>query len=110
MKVLYLGPQCYDFVNRLLIPKPSFRLLNVEKGAARPNDTAGSFHDPGQQAIGHATQHSGLVRRRTKAWVRWLISLALICSDALLAVVIWVTAYALQSIWGRGPEWLYYTR
>jgi Undecaprenyl-phosphate galactose phosphotransferase WbaP len=68
----------------------------------KPSGTTTSLQEIAQQAIGHTSQHDGLVRRRRRAWKRWLTPLALISSDALLAALVWITASVLQGIFGRG--------
>lgn len=43
------------------------------------------------------------VEDRVRVWRQWLVVLALISSDVLLASLLWWLAVVLQSIWGRIP-------
>lgn len=44
-----------------------------------------------------------LLGRWTEAWRQRLISLMLVASDGLLALVAWNMAFMMQDLWGRGP-------
>ncbi len=57
--------------------------------------------DDAQQTKIYASMHGGLVRHRVKAR-RWLSSLTLIFSNAILALLVWLAAYDLQGIWRWG--------
>jgi Undecaprenyl-phosphate galactose phosphotransferase WbaP len=57
------------------------------EGVAEPASRAGATSGP---------------RVRAARW-RWLVVLALIFSDTLLAFTVWGAAAVLQSVWGRGP-------
>jgi Undecaprenyl-phosphate galactose phosphotransferase WbaP len=50
-----------------------------------------------------AFQHGRLMRRCLQVRRQWLVTLAAIFSDILLALLVWIGAYVLQSIWGKGP-------
>ena len=50
-----------------------------------------------------AFRHGLLTRRWAKARRQWLVTLAAIFSDILLALLIFLVAYVLQSKWGEGP-------
>ena len=45
----------------------------------------------------------GVLGRPAEAWRRRLVSLILLLTDALLALLVWGAAFALQSVWGHGP-------
>src|SRR5687768_16876762 len=48
------------------------------------------------------SQHARLPKRRlARAWRQPVVVLLLLLSDALLAMLVWLAAYEVQSLWGR---------
>src|SRR5215218_7641276 len=61
-----------------------------------------SIGNTARQAEAFPSQHPRLPRRRlAQAWRQPGVVLVLLLSDVLLAVLVWLAAYELQSIWGR---------
>jgi hypothetical protein len=60
-----------------------------------------SIGNTARQAVEPPTQQSRLPRRSlAQAWRQPGVVLVLLLSDALLAVLVWLAAFELQSIWG----------
>ena len=60
------------------------------------------MYNPAARVARPVPQFGALPELRTRVRERWLVILALIISDTLLAFLAWGTAFALQSVWGRG--------
>jgi Undecaprenyl-phosphate galactose phosphotransferase WbaP len=64
-----------------------------------------SISNTARQAEEAPSRHARPPRRRlAQVWRQPLVVLALLLSDALLAVLVWLAAYELQSIWGRWED------
>jgi Undecaprenyl-phosphate galactose phosphotransferase WbaP len=56
-------------------------------------------------SLGSAAQAGAYPERWQQPWRQWLVVLALVLSDGLLASLSWGGAIVVQSIWGQGSLW-----
>jgi Undecaprenyl-phosphate galactose phosphotransferase WbaP len=56
----------------------------------------------GWQGAGTVPQHKHPKDYRPRAWRAWIVALAMVLADILLALLVWLGAYILQSKWGGG--------
>lgn len=61
------------------------------------------LYSPAERLAGPVSRAGTLSGLRVQARRQWLVILALVFSDILLAFLIWEAASALQDIWGRPP-------
>jgi Undecaprenyl-phosphate galactose phosphotransferase WbaP len=59
-------------------------------------------YDPARRAAAPASPAGRPLGHWARAWRQGLVTLTLVSSDVLLAILVWLAAFQVQGVWGRG--------
>jgi Undecaprenyl-phosphate galactose phosphotransferase WbaP len=62
----------------------------------------GDLYRPDRRTTAPVSGAGHLLRYPARAWRQGLVTLTLVSSDVLLAVLVWLAAFQVQGVWGRG--------